>query len=102
MKYFVEWLKSFGLVVEIEWIKLHIQVLLLNTFFVVFDKKLYFNFSITFPKYALIFTNQDKFFYKNSEYFFYRKRLIRDYKFYVLHVFGMDATSIEGKESKWG
>jgi hypothetical protein len=101
MRYFIEWLKSFGLVIEIEWINFHIQLLLLNTFIVVFNEKLYFNFSITLPKYALIFTNQDKFFYKNSEYYFYRKSIISDYKFYVLHVVGMDATAIEGKESKW-
>lgn len=101
MKYFIEWLKSLGLVIELEWINLHLQLLMINTFFIVHDAKPFFNFSITLPKYALIFTNSDKFFYKNAEYFFYRKRIIGEYKFYIMHVEGMNAVTIDGKESAW-
>ena len=101
MKYFIEWLKSSGLVIEIEWVNFHIQLLLINTFFIIHNSKPYFNFSITVPKYAFIFTNSDKFFYRNAEFFFYRKRVIGEYKFYVMHVEGMNAIAIEGKESKW-
>jgi hypothetical protein len=100
MEYFIKWLKAFKLIISLEYSTFHFGLLFFGFYFIK-ERKLYFSIHLWFPKYALIITNSDKYFFLNSAYRFYKKKLIKDFNFYILHVIGENATQIKGKESKW-
>ena len=106
-KYFKEWLFNLSLRFEITLTSLYITILNIH-FHVNYDRILEetdMNFSISFPKYALIITNEDGFFYNFKNYSFFRKELVGYLKFFVLHVIGNNAEKIyepdSGSELYW-
>lgn len=101
MNYFVAWIKSFEIVFSVRLFMFNIGILIFSFFAGIEDGKFVYSISVRFPKYALVLTSGDRFYYQNQCYRFYRKVFFKHIKFYVLHVVGANATEIKGKESKW-
>lgn len=106
-KYLKAWLFSLKIGFNISITSLYITIFNFH-FHIDYDRALKetdMNFSISFPKYALIITNEDSFFYNFKNYSFFRKELVGYLKFFVLHVIGNNAEKIyepnSGSELYW-
>lgn len=92
MNYFIEWILSLNFCLMIGFKEFRVEILSL-VFFIQFSNMKY-SLSLGLPKYALAVTNCDNFFYKLSEYHFYRKKIFKGLTLYVLHVVGENVKTV--------
>lgn len=101
-KYIMEWLKSFELNLTLSLREIHVVMLFLNIWIGRYDIGNWgLALSIGLPKYGFILTDSNKFFYRNSAYRFYKKKLYKNLAFYIMHIEGDCAKTIDGKEDNW-